>query len=157
VAIYRRIFDSHQENAPREMHARVIHPAGEATSIRTMNAVEHHFFICTSVGAPEAEALIDTDVPLCEPMWFCLGFAQRVDGSTAAEPVNHPNGCHSLTALQLTLPVAQSLSRTTQLMQAAGIVSIVQGTEPVLEAVFDNSEQGSITDFRPGLPLLIRC
>jgi hypothetical protein len=96
--------------------------------------------------------------PLGEPMWFCLGFAQRPDALTpeARQPLDHPIGLREVSAVRVAVPGLGARSDAAAILSSLGLVELGDGPEPRLEMGFDGERAGRRADFRPALPLVLR-
>ncbi|MEL6385288.1 MAG: VOC family protein [Cyanobacteria bacterium J06626_18] len=91
-----------------------------------------------------------------EPLIFILPFdSTRPDQFSPAkrQPLDHPNAIQEITALHLTVPVAEPRSPALLFLQAAAIAKFTQGEDHLATLECDHAIQGQSADFRPQLPL----
>ncbi len=102
--------------------------------------------------------LIGEDIPLAEPLWFCIGFGQRPDAGERLNHqfLNHSTGFQEVTKIRLTGSLADNPSPTATAALQTGAVTFSPESEALLEMAFDGNTQGNSKDFRPTLPLIFR-
>ena len=93
-----------------------------------------------------------------EPMLFTIPFGSRPDAAPPdrRQPLDHPLGLTEITAVNITVSHAASLSPATQAVAKLGLIAFETGPAHLAEIVFDDGQQGQSTDFRPALPLIFR-
>lgn len=93
-----------------------------------------------------------------EPLIFTIPFGQRPDATPPdrRQPLDHPLGLKEMTGLTLTLPPAPSRSTAVVALEQLGLVSFMEGDDPLATMAFDGEQQGQSADFRPALPLILR-
>jgi hypothetical protein len=91
-------------------------------------------------------------------MLFFIPFGKRPDSMPIGrrQPLVHSRGSGEITALRMTLPRREPVSRAVQAVQGAGLTSFGTGSEHLAEIEFDHGGQGQSADFRPVLPLRFR-
>ena len=101
---------------------------------------------------------VGRDVPLCEPLWFYLGFARRPDdpGWATRQPLEHAAGFSEITGVRLSGPGLGSPSEAGQSVARSAAVELADASEQLAEVTFDAGVQRRVEDFRPVLPLLFR-
>lgn len=99
---------------------------------------------------------VGEDASPLEPMWFYLDFARRPDSQPLArrQPLNHAIGFNELTEVVLASPRPEVWSSAGRAIVDAGLITVQEGPEHLLELVFDGHTQGRTEDFRPHLPIL---
>jgi hypothetical protein len=93
-----------------------------------------------------------------EPMLFYMSFGKRSDeyAPERRQPLAHAAGFKEITGITITLPGAQSVSRSLQMTERTGLARFIMGSSPLAEVSFDHERQSKLKDFRPELPLLFR-
>ena len=93
------------------------------------------------------------DVPLEEPELVYLPFLHRA-GPPAHEPTDHSLPIRELCGVAVGLPSAAGLSKPSQEVLSAGLVTYHFAAEHVLELTFLAARE-AVFDLRPNLPLLL--
>lgn len=103
------------------------------------------------------EVHIAQNTSLSEPMWFFLGFASRPDfnATNKQQPLQHHHGLSEITSIQVTIPELNKSLTLKELQQLQGL-NLVDGTEHILELIFDHEKNGRTHDFRPTLPMIFK-
>jgi hypothetical protein len=99
---------------------------------------------------------VSLDAPATEPLWFFIGFSDRPDRRPQEdrEPLDHPCGFREISSLRVTLPANNPLSQSARKIADAGLVTLLPGTEHLLEIGFDGRLVGKSFHFGPELPLV---
>jgi hypothetical protein len=104
---------------------------------------------------PQIAIEIARDTPLTEPAFFYLGF-QRGRARLGHEPTTHGVPASELTGVRIWAPTTGPRSPAAEAVQAAGLVTFVEGDQYLMELAFDGARRAGSADLRPGLPLTLR-
>lgn len=83
-----------------------------------------------------------------QPLWY------STFRGNLPEP-EHPLGLKTLTQVHITV-TGETLSDKARLLNAAGLLTIEHGPEPLMTLTFDNGAQDKTLDVRPTLPLVLK-
>ncbi len=95
------------------------------------------------------------DVPLTEPAYFYLGFA-NASLPIAREPRKHALGLNRITGIAIGTPTSGMRSAATISVEAAGLLSLHTAERWLMTVTFDNARSGGSADLRPVLPLTLK-
>jgi hypothetical protein len=94
-----------------------------------------------------------------EPFLFVIPFPK------SDRSINHPSGIKEITNIKITIPSNKPLSQAINTIQEAGLVTLSQGKEHLVEiecdlafgeALRERGIQQQTVDFRPSLPVIFR-
>jgi hypothetical protein len=97
-------------------------------------------------------------VPAREPFLFLARVGPRAHPfpDDKPEPTDHPAGLKRISGARVTYRFQGPPSAPLAALERMGLVSFVDGPEPLLELTFDGGRRGESRDFRPGMPLVVR-
>ena len=102
---------------------------------------------------------VGQNVPLSEPFWFFLAFGRRPDGPARPrpQPVEHAAGLREITGVHLAGPGLGTPSEAARAVAGAWAVALEDAAQHLAEVTFDGGSRGVVRDFRPALPIVLRC
>ncbi len=118
----------------------------------------HPHYLPESLCIDLATDSVTTPYRSLEPLWFHLSFASAQHTLKDSEPLQHDNGCTTLTGCTLASPQLPLLSSTAQDLRTAGLLSFADtvGDHAVLELEFDHGRGSRCLQFDEVLPLTVR-
>ena len=107
---------------------------------------------------PEPHIAVAAGTTANKPMLFVIPFGGRPDAAPVErrQPLDHPAGFGEITALRITLPRPEPISRAARALHEAGLVSFGAGDNHLAEIGFDHGNLDRSADLRPALPLRFR-